>query len=282
MPNAFIPSHQPCTRLWEKSWADDAQQWQVEPEMAYDPSKIQKIDYKGKYLKMTAVAQTHPSRQRTPIIFQAGASPAGIAFGGKHAEAIFCSHTTIEDTKKYTTAVRAAAAAQGRDPQSIKFFLGTMPFIGRTLEEAQAKFERARKFCSIEGGLTRFSGFVNLDMSKYPKDQPFRIDGDIRENAIHGLISSMQTLSNTKELTPIDIAEINALGGLGPRPIGTPEMVADELMQWVDGGDIDGFNLSRKSCSSLILCPSLLHMAADTHLSQPLSTLVHGRISWSC
>ena len=248
-PNAVIPSHQPCTRLWEKSWADDAQQWQVEPEMAYDPSKIQKIDYQGKYLKMTAVAQTHPSRQRTPIIFQAGASPAGIAFGGKHAEAIFCSQSTIEDTKKYTAAVRAAAAAEGRDTQSIKFFLGTMPFIGRTLEEAQAKFERARKFCSIEGGLTRFSGFVNLDMSKYPKDQPFRLDGEMRENAIQGLISSMQTLSNIKELTPIDIAEINALGGLGPRPIGTPEMVADELMQWVDGGDIDGFNLSREYCS---------------------------------
>jgi alkanesulfonate monooxygenase SsuD/methylene tetrahydromethanopterin reductase-like flavin-dependent oxidoreductase (luciferase family) len=214
--------------------------------MAYDPSKIQKIDYQGKYLKMTAVAQTHPSPQRTPIIFQAGASPAGIAFGGKHAEAIFCSHSSIEETKKYTTRVRAAAAAEGRDPQSIKFFLGTMPFIGRTLEEAQAKFQRAREFCSIEGGLTRFSGFVNLDMSKYPKDKPFRLDGEMRENAIQGLISSMQALSNVKELTPIDIAEINALGGLGPRPIGTPEMVADELMKWVEEGDIDGFNLSRK------------------------------------
>lgn len=238
-----------CPRLWEKSWADDAQQWQVEPEMAYDPSKIQKINYQGKYLKMEAVAQTHPSPQRTPIIFQAGASPAGIAFGGKHAEAIFCSHGTIEALKKYTTKVRAVAAAAGRDPQSIKFFLGTMPFIGRTLEEAEAKFERARKFCSIEGALARFSGFTNLDMSKYPKDQPFRLDGEMRENAIQGVISSMQTMSNAKEITPTDIGEMMGLGGVGPRPIGTPEMVADELMQWVEAGDIDGFNLLCECCS---------------------------------
>lgn len=29
--------------LWEKSWEDGAQNWQAEPEMAYDPSKIHKV-----------------------------------------------------------------------------------------------------------------------------------------------------------------------------------------------------------------------------------------------
>jgi alkanesulfonate monooxygenase SsuD/methylene tetrahydromethanopterin reductase-like flavin-dependent oxidoreductase (luciferase family) len=31
--------------LWEKSWEDGSQVWQVEPEMAYDPSKVHKITY---------------------------------------------------------------------------------------------------------------------------------------------------------------------------------------------------------------------------------------------
>ena len=35
-------------RIWEQSWEDGAQVWQAEPEMAYDPSKIHKIDYQGK------------------------------------------------------------------------------------------------------------------------------------------------------------------------------------------------------------------------------------------
>jgi alkanesulfonate monooxygenase SsuD/methylene tetrahydromethanopterin reductase-like flavin-dependent oxidoreductase (luciferase family) len=94
--------------------------------MAYDPSKIHKINYEGKYHKISGHHQTHPSPQRTPFIFQAGASKSGIAFGGKHAEAIFCSYTSIEECKKYTKSVRDSAAAQGRDPQSIKFFIVTV------------------------------------------------------------------------------------------------------------------------------------------------------------
>jgi alkanesulfonate monooxygenase SsuD/methylene tetrahydromethanopterin reductase-like flavin-dependent oxidoreductase (luciferase family) len=214
--------------------------------MAYNPDLIHKIEYEGKYLRMSAVHQTHPSPQRTPLIFQAGSSKSGIEFGGKHAEAIFCSHSTIAATKKYTSAVRAEAVANGRDPNSIKFYLGAMLFIGKTLEEAQAKFEKARKYCSIEGGLTRFSGFVNVDMSQFPIDEPFKFEGNMSSNSIQGVIDSMKSVSDIKDLTPRDVGEMLALGGLGPRPVGTPEMVADELMRWVEEGDIDGFNLNRK------------------------------------
>lgn len=232
--------------LWEKSWEDGAQTWQVEPEMAYDPSKIHEINYKGKYFSMQGVQPTHPSPQRTPILFQAGASKAGIEFGGKHAEAIFCHHSTIADAKKYTTAVRAAAAARGRDPESLKFFQGAMLFIGRTVEEAQEKFEKARKYVSIEGGLTRFSGFVNVDMSVFPINEPFKFEGELKENAVQGVINAMKSQTDMSDLSPRDIGEMLALGGMGPRPIGTPEMVADELIKWMEEGDLDGFNLSGK------------------------------------
>lgn len=117
----------------------------------YDPSKIHRFDYQGKYLKFSGFHQPHPSPQRTPYLFQAGASKAGIDFGGKHAEAIFCAHATIAKCKEYTTEVRAAAVRQGRDPSSIEFFLGAMLFLGKTEEEAQEKFETARKLVSIEG-----------------------------------------------------------------------------------------------------------------------------------
>jgi len=96
-----------------------------------------------------------------------GSSKAGIHFGGKHAEAIFCANPTIESTKKYTAAVRAKAVEEGRDPASIKFFLGIMPIIGRTIEEAEGKFEKAKKNVSVNGGLAGFCGFTNVDLSEY-------------------------------------------------------------------------------------------------------------------
>lgn len=40
----------------------------------------------GKYFKMKGRYQTHPSPQRTPVLFQAGTSKSGRAFASKHAE----------------------------------------------------------------------------------------------------------------------------------------------------------------------------------------------------
>jgi alkanesulfonate monooxygenase SsuD/methylene tetrahydromethanopterin reductase-like flavin-dependent oxidoreductase (luciferase family) len=46
-------------RLWEQSWEDGAQKWSVEPEMAYDPKKIHRIEFEGTYYNPEiAVADT--------------------------------------------------------------------------------------------------------------------------------------------------------------------------------------------------------------------------------
>jgi alkanesulfonate monooxygenase SsuD/methylene tetrahydromethanopterin reductase-like flavin-dependent oxidoreductase (luciferase family) len=216
--------------------------------MAYDPSKIHKVDYHGKYLKFSGRGPTHPSPQRTPLIFQAGASKAGIDFGAKHAEAIFCAHSTIPECKKYVETVRAAAVAQGRDGSAIKFFLGAMVFVGKTEDEGKAKYAAARKLVSVEGGLARFSGLANIDMSVYPLDEPIKFSGDLRENAVHGLINSVPYFKNKESVTPRDLGEILAFGGLGPQPVGSAEQVADVLEKWIVECDIDGFNISRESC----------------------------------
>jgi alkanesulfonate monooxygenase SsuD/methylene tetrahydromethanopterin reductase-like flavin-dependent oxidoreductase (luciferase family) len=162
--------------------------------MAYDPSKIHKINYNGKYHTMHAFHQTHPSPQRTPLLFQAGSSPAGIAFGGRHAEAIFCANPTIASTKKYTAAVRAKAVEEGRKPDSVKFFLGIMPILGRTVEEAEAKLEKARANFSVQGGLARFCGFTNVDLSGFGVDEEFDFEGKKYDNSIQGVIQNIQTI----------------------------------------------------------------------------------------
>lgn len=239
-------------QLWERSWEDGAQVWQIEPEMAYDPSKIHKIDYTGKYHRMHAFHQTHPSPQRTPLLFQAGSSKAGVQFGGKHAEAIFCANPTIDSTKKYTSNVRAKALEEGRDPASIKFFLSIMPVIGRTIEEAEEKFQRARKNISVNGGLARFCGFTNVDLSGYALDEEFDFEGKHHENTIQGVIDNIKVIGKDYDVfTPRVVAEMFAFGGGGPRPVGTPEMVADVFEKWWREGDIDGFNIS---CKSNLFC----------------------------
>ncbi|RDW58429.1 hypothetical protein BP5796_12359 [Coleophoma crateriformis] len=233
--------------LWEGSWEDGAQVFDVENEIAYDPKKIRKIEHKGKYYQMSAYHPTHPSPQRTPVIFQAGASKAGMAFAGKHAEALFVAGPTPAAVKKQVQTVREEANKLGRDGSAIKFFHGILPIIGRTVEEAQAKYELAKSLAHSEGGMARFSGFTNLDLSQYPPDEPFEFKGEQSEASIHGVIAMCKEIAGTQEddgpWTPRKLGNMMALGGTGAVPVGTPEMVADEMERWMAEADIDGFNV---------------------------------------
>lgn len=217
--------------------------------MAYDPKKVHRVTHKGKFYQIDAYQATHPSPQRTPVLFQAGASSAGMQFAGKHAEALFVAGPTPAVVKKQVQTVRENANAQGRDGSKIKFFVGILPVLGRTVEEAQAKYDQALKDAHAVGGMARFSGFTNLDLSKYPPDEPFAFKGKQSEASIHGTIKTIQAktgLNDDEPWTPRRLGAMMSFGGTGSTPVGTPEMVADVFEMWMNEADIDGFNVMRE------------------------------------
>lgn len=63
-----------------------------------------------------------PSPQRTPFLFQAGTSTAGVELRFYHAEAIFVAGTSPEAVARKVKLIREEAAKRGRDPNSIKIF----------------------------------------------------------------------------------------------------------------------------------------------------------------
>ncbi|TVY44835.1 Dimethyl-sulfide monooxygenase [Lachnellula subtilissima] len=224
-------------KLWNGSWSDEAVRWDEKNRVAYEPSEIKKIEHDGPHFKLSARHQLHPSPQRTPVIFQAGTSKAGQAFAARHAEAIYIGGM----------ASRAMAKSFGRDPTTMKFFAAISPFIGRTIEEAQAKFDLAYKHADVVGGLGQFSGYTGIDMSKYPLDEELKLDtSNPKDNLIQGFLGNFVDSLETESQpwTPRRLGYKMALGGLHPSPIGTPEMIADIMEQWVDEADVDGFNIA--------------------------------------
>lgn len=184
-------------------------------------------------------------------MFQAGASKAGIDFAGKHAEGIYCGAANIPDLLKYTKQIRAAAVAHGRDPSTIKIFCGMAPIIGKTLEEAYAKRDAAKAFAdtSYVGGLAAFCGYTGVDLSKYALDEPFTFNDSSQDDAsIQGIFNIFKSIErgDNEPWTPRRIGQRYAFGGLGPKAIGTPEMVADIFEEWLVGSDVDGFNIQCK------------------------------------
>lgn len=180
----------------------------------------------GKYYKFSGYGQTHPSPQRTPTLFQAGASKAGIAFAGRHAEGIYCGVPTIEGLAKYSKSVRESALAAGRDPSSVKLFSGICPIIGRTEEEAWAKHAKYLANTSYIGGLASFCALTGVDLSKYDLDEPFSFDDEELSGAgIHGIFNNFKLVEKDKAWTPRMVGEKVGFGGFGPMPVGTPEQV---------------------------------------------------------
>lgn len=172
-------------------------------------------------------------------------SRAGSAFGATHAEAIFVASHSPSLLRPKIAKIRAQAAALGRDPQSLKFFASITPFIGSTQAIAEEKLADARKYASVIGGLVLFSSWTGIDISTLPLDEEIKPSEEAGGNKISSILDQMvATSENVPKWTPRVIAEKAAFGGLGPCPVGTPDVVADEMQRWIEEGDLDGFNIA--------------------------------------
>ncbi|WP_429928230.1 NtaA/DmoA family FMN-dependent monooxygenase [Achromobacter xylosoxidans] len=124
-------------KLWEGSWDDDAVRADRRARVYADPAAVRRIDHEGKYYKVQGYHLSEPSRQRTPVLYQAGSSGRGQAFAARHAECVFVSSQTKEGLRKLVAGVRESVAREGRDPRDIKFFMGVTAVVGRTEAEAR-------------------------------------------------------------------------------------------------------------------------------------------------
>lgn len=151
------------------------------------------------------------------------------------------------DTAPLVKSMREACVIAGRDPTELKFFPQMTPILGRTMEEAQAKWQAAKSMVDYKGGLAKLSTFMNLDFSKFPEDEPFDLETLKLGNAgVHTMIEAVQRYAN-QPMTPRLLGEIMAFCGFAAMPVGTPEMVADLMERWIVEADVDGFNLACKS-----------------------------------
>lgn len=148
-------------------------------------------------------------------------------------------------TKGSVAEIRAAAAARGRDPKALKFFLGISCVLGKTHEEAQEKYRVAREHCDIVGGLAQFSGYTGIDLSRFPLDEVFELKDAPGDDAVHTFLENFnKALGTSDPWTPRKLGEKMALGGFHPVPVGTPSEVADVFEEWIEQADIDGFNIA--------------------------------------
>ena len=227
-------------KLWEASWDDDAVVLDAESDMFVDPTKVHPIRHEGTYFTVPGVHLSEPSPQRTPVIYQAGASERGIRFATEHAEAIFVASPTIAQTSDQVSRIRESleSAGRGRDAACVYALLTIV--VDQTDEAAAEKYRDIFSYASETGNLVLNSGWSGIDLSRQDLDAPM---DPVATEAIQTTVSSLSGASDADgRWTLRDSARFNATGG--PVVVGSAVTVADALESYMAETDVDGFNLA--------------------------------------
>jgi FMN-dependent oxidoreductase (nitrilotriacetate monooxygenase family) len=223
-------------RLWEESWAADAVKRDRAAGIYADPARVKRITHQGRQYRLDAPHLVEPSPQRTPVLYQAGASDRGRGFAAQHAECVFLNGGPKPHVAKLVADLRARAA-----PRPIRIFVGATLIIGRTRAEAEAKLAEYRQHASIEGALAHASASLGIDLARFAPDDELPEAG--QSQAIRSNVEALRAAA--PRATKRALIDRMVLGSRQPPIIGSVDEVAEELIAWMDQADVDGFNLSR-------------------------------------
>lgn len=225
-------------KLWEGSWEDDALRKDRSRGVFSDASRIHRINHVGKRYRVEGPHLPSPSPQRTPLLFQAGSSPAGRASAARNAEAQFISTPNPQTAKELITETRDLAERAGRRRDDIKFFQGFAFVIGSTEAEAKRKEAELDSYLSVDGFLAHSNLGVSQDDGR--PLPPETLLKDIETNGGRSHIEWLRKRDPNREPTVGDLGQL--VSKRHPRLVGTPEQIADALALWQQAG-IDGVNL---------------------------------------
>ncbi len=222
--------------LWEGSWKDDAVLRDAARGIYTDPSRVRRIEHSSSQYRIHAAHLCEPSPQRTPVLYQAGASERGRRFAGRHAECVFVNGTTPSAVAALVADLRARAA-----PRPLRVFVGATVIVGRTEREARDLLADYASHASAEAALVQSSSSLGIDFSRYGMDEPIAAGPT---QAIQSNVEAMARVAGPA-WTKRRLLEQSVLGSRQPPIVGDPAQVADALQAWVADADVDGFNLSR-------------------------------------
>ena len=228
-------------KLWEGSWADDAVVADAERGVFTRPERVRRVRHDGPHFQLDALHLSEPSPQRTPVLYQAGTSPAGRSFAARHAECVFMSGPSKKVIAPRVAAIRKLAAEAGRDPAGVLMFAMMTVIVAPTDAEARVKHADYRRYADPEGALTLMSGWTGVDFSRLDPDQ---VVEHVENEAGRSALENITRADPDRRWTVREVAEHVSIGGISPVLVGSPATVADELEAWIEETDVDGFNLT--------------------------------------
>ncbi|MCK1516062.1 LLM class flavin-dependent oxidoreductase [Bradyrhizobium sp. 190] len=229
--------------LWD-TWEDDAFIRDKQSGVFADTTKLHLLNHRGDYLSVRGPLNIARPPQGYPVLVQAGASDAGIAFAAELAEVVFTAEPSLENGKQFYATLKEKARAFGRNDDQVLVMPGIVPVVGRTKQEASEKLERLQSYTHIDvltGVADRVLGFVtdlrSVDLdSLVPETLP-------QTNFVQSRQKLLLDLAVRQKFTWRQLIRFISDSNGHLLVVGTPDEIANVMVDTFDQRAADGFNV---------------------------------------
>lgn len=231
-------------RLWG-SWEPGAVVGDRASGIYADTGKIHEIAHDGEFFKVKGPLNLPRSPQGRPVLVQAGSSDTGTDFAARHADVVFTAQDHLADGQAFYRKIKQKAAAHGRAADAVKVVVGLTALIGSTEIEARQLAEEFDELILPAVGLKQIEAFSGVDLGGYPLDGPVPLDAFPALSLVEGHRSRTTLIVELARREPLTIRQLlrRLAGARGHQSIvGSPEQVADRIVEWYSQGAADGFN----------------------------------------
>jgi FMN-dependent oxidoreductase (nitrilotriacetate monooxygenase family) len=229
--------------LWN-SWEPDALVLDRESGQFADPDKVHEVNHHGKWFTVRGPLTVPRTPQGRPTLLQAGSSGRGREFAAQWADLVFTADPGLPVAQQHYRDQKERVAAAGRNPDEVKLLPMAYAVVGETqaiAEEKERLFLEA--YVHPVASLALLSEVLNYDFAKHDLDDPVTDEMMGASSGIRGLAEGVRRHLD-REVTVRDLAAHRATLLQGPRFVGTPARVADQMQEWFETRGCDGFVLA--------------------------------------
>ena len=225
--------HDVVVGLWD-SWEDDAFLRDKASGQWFDYDKMHILNHHGEYFNVRGPLNVARSPQGRPVVAQAGSSDVGMELAARTADLVFTAQDTIPEGRAFRENMHARMAKYGRGPDEMRIMPGLQPIVGRTMAEAQEKYEELRALVDDGIGIAAVARLAGgVDIFSMDPDGPLPpLKPSNAARARQDRIIAM----GKRGMTIRDIGRVLAMSQTHRVLWGTPQSIADDLHEWFEAG----------------------------------------------
>jgi FMN-dependent oxidoreductase (nitrilotriacetate monooxygenase family) len=225
-------------QLWD-TWDDEAfDQPDRQSGRFFDPRHAHPLNHRSEHFASQGLLDVARPIQGYPVFVQAGNSDTGREFAAQVAEMTYSSAQSLDVAKAYYADVKGRMGKYGRDTDQLRITPGLSVVVGKTDQEARAKFDELQG--AIEFG--RGVELMGVDVSGYDLDGPLPEHLEAGANG-KGRFKQLVELARRENLTIRQLVLRFGVARGHIQVVGSAKTVADTIEEWFVERGADGFNV---------------------------------------